>query len=87
MEEYLYHVSPAKNTESILRNGLRRKGFAVYMSSKPFSWFRDGMTIFRVRVDGLPGEWSDFLPSDEYLYWGDIEASRVSEYCAGGNKH
>lgn len=74
----LYHVTPQENVQSILREGLKRKGFAVYCSEKPESWYRDGMAIFKVRITGLKSEMTTFLPeSDEILIWDDVPAGRV----------
>ena len=75
---FLYHVTPAENVQSILRDGIKRKGFAVYLSEKPYSWYTPGAAIFKVRITGLKHEMTTFLPeSDEILVWGDIPAERV----------
>ena len=77
--------------ESILKSGLRRDGsgrphIAIYMSENPRAWYRPGLVILTVRIDGLTGEMTTFLPeSDEILYWGDIEPERV-EVWKGGHK-
>lgn len=81
MTHRLYHVTAPENVSSIMREGLKRKGFAVYLSKNPFSWWKPGMVILRVRTSGLKGEMTTFLPeSDEILYWGDIGPARVKEY-------
>lgn len=78
MKQILYHVTPVENVESILQNGLKRKGFAVYCSEKPYSWWKPGMAIFKVRVTGLKCDMSTFLPeSDEVLIWGDVSPERL----------
>lgn len=78
MKQFLYHVTPKENVQSILQNGLRRKGFAVHLSEKPYSWYTPGLAIFKVRITGLRHEMTTFLPeSDEILVWGDIPAERV----------
>ena len=39
------------------------------------------MVILRINVKNLIGEWTDFArENDEYLYWGDIEPSRIKVY-------
>ena len=77
-KQFLYHVTPQENVRSILKEGLKRKGFAVYCSEKPYSWYRDGMAIFKVRITGLKSEMTTFLPdSDEILIWDDVPAERV----------
>lgn len=77
-KQYLYHVTPKENAQSIMVDGLKRKGFAVYLSEKPYSWYVPGMSIFKVRITGLKHKMTTFLPeSDEVLVWGDIPAERV----------
>lgn len=78
-KKYLYHVTKKENVEKILVEGLRRSAsnrttWAVYLSEKPLSWYRDGLSILKVDVSGLEDlEASTFLPnSDEILFWGDI---------------
>lgn len=85
-KRYLYHVTESKNIEGILRDGLRRSmgnrtTFAVYLSEKPMSWYREGLEILRVDVSGLDGmKATTFLPdSDEVLFWGDIPAWRMTK--------
>jgi hypothetical protein len=78
--KYLYHVTDASNVDSILRGGLttyaKRRTMAVYLSTKPLSWYQEGMRILKVDIGGLsciPA--TTFLPdSDEVLFWGDIPA-------------
>jgi len=83
---HLYHVTDAMNVEKILAEGLVRgggvrKAFAVYLSKSPLSWWKPGMVILRINVKDLIGEWTDFAwESDELLYWGDIEPSRIEVY-------
>ena len=83
---HLYHVTDAMNVEKILAEGLVRgggvrKAFAVYLSKSPLSWWKPGMVILRINVKDLIGEWTDFArESDELLYWGDIEPSRIKVY-------
>jgi hypothetical protein len=82
-KEYLYHVTPEENVESIMREGLRRdakrRTFAIYLSTEPISWYRgNGERILRVDVSGLSyievTRASDDL--DELLYWGDIPPTK-----------
>ena len=83
-KQFLYHVTPAENVHSILRDGIlrgggKRKGFAVSLSEKSYSWYTPGLAIFKVRITGLKHEMTTFLPeSDEILVWGDIPAERVT---------
>lgn len=77
-KQFLYHVTPRENVQSILREGLKRKGFAVYCSEKPYSWYQNGMAVFKVRIAGLKSKMTTFLPeSDEILIWDDVPAERV----------
>ena len=77
-KQFLYHVTPVENVQSILQNGLKRKGFAISLSEKPYSWYKPELAIFKVRITGLNHEMTTFLPeSDEILVWGDIPAERV----------
>ena len=77
-KQFLYHVTQQENVQSILRDGLKRKGFAVYCSEKPDSWYERGLAIFKVRITGLKSKMTTFLPeSDEILIWDDIPAERV----------
>ena len=79
-KRFLYHVTDAGNVESIKRDGLRRYAkrptMAIYLSTKPLSWYQVGMRILKVDISGLscvPA--TTFLPdSDEVLFWGDIPA-------------
>lgn len=83
--KYLYHCTEPQNVPSILKHGLMRGGmerhtFAVYLSEKPLSWWSGGMSILRVDVSDLSEiEKTTFLPeSDEILFWGDIPAYKVT---------
>lgn len=77
-KQFLYHVTPEENAASILRDGIKRKGFAVYCSENPCSWYRPGLAIFRVRITGINSPMTTFLPeSDEILIWGDVPPERV----------
>ena len=81
MQKFLYHVSPKENTESILEQGLIRKGFAVYCSEKPDSWWQPGLTIFKIDISNIKHEMTTFLPeSDEILIWGNIQPEFISIY-------
>ena len=78
MKQFLYHVTPQENVKSILADGLKRKGFAVYCSDNPYSWWTPDLAIFKVRITGLKHEMTTFLPeSDEILIWGDINPERL----------
>ena len=81
-QRYLYHVTEAENVESILKNGLRRdakrKTSMVYLSTRPLSWYKNGLRILKVDVSGLLHiKANTFLPdSDEVVFWGDIPAKK-----------
>lgn len=78
MKQFLYHVTPKENIRNILRDGIKRKGFAVYCSEKPESWFTPNMAIFKIRITGLKHKITTFLPeSDEVLIWGDVSPERI----------
>ena len=84
MKQYLYHVSDEQNTKSILMDGLKRKnGFCIYLSEDPFSWWKPGMDIFRVRITGLKGLKTTIPELDEILCFEDISALRVSRFLPG----
>ena len=77
----LYHVTEPKNIESIMRFGLRREGWCVYLSTKPLSWYRDGLRILRVDISGLTQvKANTFLPdSDEVLWWGEVPSVKKTK--------
>jgi hypothetical protein len=54
---------------------------AIYLSTKPLSWYQDGMRILKVDISGLscvPA--TTFLPdSDEVLFWGDIPSWKLTK--------
>lgn len=78
MKQFLWHITPKENVKSILADGLKRKGFAVSCSEKPYSWWTPEMAIFKVRITGLKCDMTTFLPeSDEILIWGDIPPERL----------
>lgn len=78
MKQFLYHVTQKENVKGILRDGLKRKTFAVYCSEKPYSWWTPDLAIFKVRITGLKCELTTFLPeSDEVLIWGDVPPERL----------
>jgi hypothetical protein len=81
-KQYLYHVTPKENTKMILREGLKRKnGFCVYLSERPFSWWKPGMDILRVRITGLKElHISPEEGLDEILCFEDINPLRIHEY-------
>lgn len=80
-KKVLYHVTEPKNVESIMRFGLRREGWCVYMSTKPLSWYRDGLRILRVDISGLSQvKANTFLPdSDEVLWWGEVPSFKKTK--------
>ena len=76
----LFHVSDMKNAESIEMHGIRvLKGHAyVSLSMDRNSWYREGMCVFEVNVDGLEHEMRTFLPGlDEIIVFGSIGRDRV----------
>lgn len=82
---YLYHVTEAENVEAIKREGLRRgakrRTMAIYLSTKPLSWYQEGLRILRVDISGLSSSpATTFLPqSDEILFWDDIPARKKTK--------
>lgn len=80
-KQYLYHATKPENVLSILRDGLKKKnGFAVYMSENPYSWWKPGLAILRVRITGLK-DLKSFLPElDEVLSFDDISPLRISRW-------
>lgn len=83
---YLYHVTPKKNVERIIVEGLRRSAgnrttCAVYLSENPLSWYQEGLEILRVDVSGLSElKGNTFLPDlDEILIWGDIPPYKMTK--------
>lgn len=83
-KQYLYHVTPARNVESILKNGLlrgggKRKGCFVHCAESPISWYTPGMALLKVNIVGIGCEMTTFLPeSDEILIWGDVPPDRIT---------
>lgn len=50
----------------------------VSLSMKRNSWYRNGMCLFEVNVDGIGLEMHTFLPeSDEIIVFGSIPKERV----------
>ena len=47
-KHWLYHVTEASNVDSILKEGLKCNGMAVYLSENPLSWWKPGMAILKV---------------------------------------
>lgn len=85
-KKYLYHVTPAENVEKILKEGLRRSAsnrttWAVYLSTKPLSWYQEGLEILKVDVSKLEDiKATTFLPElDEVLFWRDIPAYKLTK--------
>lgn len=76
----LYHVSPMENAKSIEEKGIivPNGHSIVSLSMNKDSWFRDGMCLFEVNVDGLGLEMRTFLPElDEIIVFGSIPKERV----------
>jgi RNA:NAD 2'-phosphotransferase (TPT1/KptA family) len=81
--QHLYHRTQKELVPSILKEGLKRKGFAVYLSENPFSWLGLGTATLRVDVDKIPRECetTTFIPElDEVLVWGDIPPSAIEVF-------
>lgn len=84
--EYLYHITEPEYVQNILRRGLIRGGNGkkamLYLCEDPGSWYKDGCSIIKVDMRNLPLniEITHAYPElDEYLVWGDIEPTRVSD--------
>ena len=81
-KQYLYHTTTLENAKQILREGLKREnGFCCYLSERPFSWWKPGNAILRVRITGL----KDLHVSpedglDEILCFDDIPPGRIYTY-------
>ena len=80
-KQYLYHVTEKENVPIILKDGLvMRNGFAVYLSENPYSWWKPGLAILKVRITGLENLHT-FLPEiDEILSFEDIPPQRISKF-------
>lgn len=80
-KNWLYHVTEEDNVDSILKEGLKRKGFAVYLSENPFSWWKPNMVILKVRATGLKDKMTRVDEKlDELLVWDDIKPSKISRF-------
>jgi RNA:NAD 2'-phosphotransferase (TPT1/KptA family) len=82
-KQYLYHRTQKELVPTILKEGLKRKGFAVYLSESPFSWLGLGTATLRVEVDKIPreNEMTTFIPElDEVLVWGNIPPSAIEVF-------
>jgi len=80
----LYHVTPEQNVKSILEvglipGGIERDGSFVHLSTKPTSWYMNGLVTLEVETDGLENiKATTFLPeSDEVLFWGKIPPENI----------
>lgn len=80
-KQYLYHVTEKGNVPKILKDGLTRKnGFAVYLSENPYSWWKPGLAILKVRITGLKNLYT-FLPEiDEIFSFEDIPPQRIYRF-------
>lgn len=82
-EEYspiLFHVSDMSNAKSIEENGIVvPKGHSyVSLSMNKDSWYKEGMCLFEVNVEGIEHEMRTFLPDlDEIIVFGSIGKDRV----------
>ena len=80
-KHYLYHATEKENVDNILKEGLKKNDWAVYLSENPFSWWKPGFTILKVRVTGLKDKMTRVDDSlDEFLMWDDIRPERISPY-------
>lgn len=79
--KYLYHVTKPENVPKIIAEGLKRGQWAVYLSTKPLSWHKDGLAILKVDISGLGDiKAKTFLPElDEVLFWDDIPAWKLTK--------
>lgn len=80
-KHYLYHVTEKENVDNILKEGLKKNDWAVYLSENPFSWWKPGLIILKVRVTGLKNKMTRVDDSlDEFLVWEDINPERISRH-------
>lgn len=81
-KQYLFHTTTPENAKHILREGLKREnGFCCYLSERPFSWWKPGMVILRIRITGLKDlHVSPEEGLDEILSFEDISPLRIHEY-------
>ena len=86
-KHWLYHVTDAENVANILKEGLKNNGMAVYLSEDPFSWWKPGMVILKVRATGLKDKMTRVDEKlDEILVWDDIRPERIKVYKLYGKK-
>lgn len=75
----LYHATEPKNVPSILKDGLLPSGAFVSLSENPDSWWREGLALLSVNIDGLKHDMHTFQPElDEITVWGRIEPERIT---------
>lgn len=86
-KHWLYHVTDKANVKNILKEGLKCNGMAVYLSESPFSWWKPGMVILKVRATGLKDKMTRVDEKlDEILVWDDIRPERIKEFILYGKK-
>lgn len=80
-KQWLYHVTEAETVDSILKEGLKKNGIAVYLSENPLSWWKPGLVILKVRATGLKDKMTRVDDNlDELLVWDNIRPERISKY-------
>ena len=80
-KHYLYHVTEKENVDNILKEGLKKNDWAVYLSENPLSWWKPGLAILKVRATGLKDKMTRVDDNlDELLVWDNIRPERISRY-------
>lgn len=73
----VYHTTETKNVENILKVGLLKKGFCIYVSTKHDSWWQDSnYTTLEIDTtelgDIIFSKFDDCVDLDELLVWTNI---------------
>ena len=81
---WLYHSTPATNLRRIQRYGIKRGGDKtgrfVYLSEKPYSWYRRGHVILAVREEELRPMTIRLKDEDTVLLLGDVPRRKLHVY-------
>lgn len=71
----LYHGTAAENEGRILREGLSRPGWCIYLSPSRAIAMRYGEVVFEVL--GVDLQMCSSLNNDEVMYWGAISPDMI----------